>query len=93
MSNKIDGVPRELLERCIRANDESQPSQLYADLIALLEAPVGESLSVQLPTKHEISVLVWNVWVKANGIPGVSGFNAAEFAVEAVIEKIKELNQ
>jgi hypothetical protein len=42
MSSKIDGVPRELLERCIRANDEAQPSQLYADLVALLEAPVVE---------------------------------------------------
>jgi len=42
MSSKIDGVPRELLERCIRANDEPQPSQLYADLHDLLMAPVVE---------------------------------------------------
>lgn len=31
MSEKIE-VTRELLERCMQANDEPQPSRLYADL-------------------------------------------------------------
>ena len=41
MNNKIE-VSRELLERCIRANDEPQPSQLYADLRSLLGAPAAD---------------------------------------------------
>ena len=41
MNNKIV-VSRELRERCMRANDEAQPSQLYADLHDLLMAPVVE---------------------------------------------------
>lgn len=43
MTRKIE-VPRELLERCLRANDEPQPSQLYADLRALLDAIEPQSL-------------------------------------------------
>ena len=34
-------VKRELLERCIKANDEPQPSQLYADLRAVLAQEAG----------------------------------------------------
>ena len=49
--------------------------------------------ALKLPTKSEISILVWNEGLKAQSIPGVSGFNGAEFAAEAVIEKIKELNR
>lgn len=54
MSNKIE-VSRELLERCILANDEAQPSKLYADLREALH-----SESFKKPDPAAI-VKVWTV--------------------------------
>ncbi|MBM6442348.1 hypothetical protein JQF37_01730 [Pseudomonas sp. MIL9] len=49
-------------------------------------------VAVVFPSNKEVSLLVWSEVLKAETIPGVSCFNAAEFAVEAVISLIKELN-
>jgi hypothetical protein len=55
-------VKRELLERCIKANDEPQPSQLYADLRAALAQEAGKVVERQ--------VVAWEV--SGNGVkPGL----------------------
>lgn len=45
-----------------------------------------------LPSNQEVSLLVWNVHLKAQSIPGVSVFNAAEMSAAALMEMIKDLN-
>lgn len=74
-----------------KAHAEKVTADPYYKVIPLYTSPPAP-VAVVLPSKQEISSLVWNEVLKAEAIPGVSCFNAAEFAVEAVISLIKELN-
>lgn len=48
--------------------------------------------ALKFPSNQEVSLLVWNVHLKAQSIPGVSVFNAAEMSAAALMEMIKDLN-
>ena len=75
----------------VKIDSNSRDAMFAKNNAAVVTSPPAP-VSVVFPSNEEVSLLVWEVHLKMQSIPGISVFNAAEISAATLMEKIKELN-